>query len=112
MHRKLRKEPALSIDAAYELKSDLPLGPNWCDVVALFMLSLAAFGIYYESLSFSFVAVFVILSLLINKEPGNGFLPQTFFCFVFSLFAVGMQYAAIMTGLRTYSGRPLFSHAE
>ena len=106
---KFKKEPAPSIDAAYELKNGLPRGPNWSDVIALFMLSLGAFGIYYECVSFSVTAVFVIISLLINKEPGNGILPQTFFCLIFSIFTVGMQYMSILTGLRTYEGRPFLA---
>lgn len=96
----------MSIDAAYTPQHDIRPVEDYSDAISLFMLSFGAFGIYYERISFSVIAFFVVLSVFINKRKSRSIIPQTLMCLVFTAMTIGMQYVSIMSGLRSYEGRP------
>jgi amino acid transporter len=105
--RNVRKEPTSSIEAAYELKREPKQPSDWSDVISLVMLALAALGIAIESISLSFLAFCVTLSLFINKPSSWTTFPQTLMCLGFAAFTIWVQYVGIHVGARSHWGKPV-----
>jgi hypothetical protein len=99
---KPEKPPAPDIDSAYTPKHDLPTKPNWCDAVALFVLAIAALGLYCQSIWMCAIAFFGTISLWINAPESHDMVPTSFVSIFFTGFLLGSQYMLIKGGHRPY----------
>jgi hypothetical protein len=100
--RRTPQAPAIDIAASYTPKHDLPTSQSWSDVVALFVLSIAALGLYYQSIWLCAAAFFGIVSLWINAPKSNEIVPTSFVAIFFCGFLVASQYVMILGGHRPY----------
>jgi hypothetical protein len=94
--------PTVDIESAFTPKHDLPTSANWCDILAMFALAIAALGLYWQSIALCAVAFFATVSLWINKPESTDMVPTSFVSIFFCAFLVGSQYLLIKGGHRLY----------